>query len=556
MITFKHLGLSSEVLDALADLGFTNPTEIQEQAIPSLLFENRDFIGLANTGTGKTAAFGIPLLERMDTADKFTQALVLAPTRELGQQIAEQLQLFAKYLGKINILPVYGGAAISTQINALRQTQQIIIATPGRLIDLIGRKAVKLDQLRFLVLDEADEMLNMGFKEDIDRILSYTPADKLTWLFSATMPPEIRKIVKKYMDSPIEVKVNADTKVNANIEHQFTILKQADKAEALTRFLDIHQDMRGLIFCRTKRDTQNLAETLLKKNYKVDALHGDLSQPQRDRVMKRFKTHDLQILIATDVAARGIDVDDLTHVFHFTLPDDHSYYTHRSGRTARAGKTGISISFINMREKGKIDKLQKKLGISFKKVLIPSSEEIADIRLENWCRQILEKKANGKIHPQLLAKAELIFGNLSKEELTAKLLANELDKLHLGTSGDLNATRQEKSSGREDRREKRTRGDRDRKRPENQSKVMKPENKSWQPRFFINLGTRDKLNKNDLMDFICLHAKVKPSEIGHVDLQSSHSFFEVDAKVSRKISSNFKNVVLKGGRELRVNRDN
>ncbi len=560
--TFKQLGLSDEVLKALADLGFTHPTEIQEQTITSLSEEDRDFIGLANTGTGKTAAFGVPLLERMDPAEKQTQALVLAPTRELGQQIAGQLNLFAKYLVKINILPVYGGASITAQMQALRKTQQIIIATPGRLIDLIGRKAVKLDKLRFVVLDEADEMLNMGFKEDIDKILSYTPAEKLTWLFSATMPPEIRKIVKKYMDNPIEVKTESGIQVNQNIEHQYVVVKQADKPEALTRFLDLHQNMRGLIFCRTKRDTQNLAETLQKKNYKVDALHGDLSQPQRDRVMKRFKTHDLQILLATDVAARGIDVDDLTHVFHYTLPDDPSYYTHRSGRTARAGKTGISMAFINTREKAKIEKLQKKLNITFKKVRIPASEEIADIWLENWCRQILEKKPNGKLHPQLLAKAELIFGNLSKEELIAKLMVNELEKLNLGTSGDLNVNRQEKTR----RTECRQRNDRDYQAKEKKTGRKKDYNgkdgrekqndNSWTPRFFINLGTRDRLNKRDLMDFICLHAKIKPSDIGHVDLQSSHSFFEVDPKVSRKIAGNFKNVVLKGGRELRVNRDN
>jgi len=582
LITFKQLGLSTEILDAMADLGFENPTEIQEQAISSLMQEQRDFIGLANTGTGKTAAFGIPLLERIDSTNKYTQALVLAPTRELGQQIAEQLQLFAQHLQKINILAVYGGAAITNQIKALRKPQHIIIATPGRLIDLINRKAVKLEHLQFLVLDEADEMLNMGFKEDIDNILSFTPEDKLTWLFSATMPPEIKKIVKKYMDDPIEVRVNADTKVNANIEHQYTLVKQADKAEALTRFLDIHQDMRGLVFCRTKRDTQNLAEELLNKNYKVDALHGDLSQAQRDRVMKRFKSRELNLVIATDVAARGIDVDDLTHIFHFTMPDDHSYYTHRSGRTARAGKTGISIAFVNIREKSKIERFEKKLNISFKKIAIPSSEEIADVRIERWCQKILDKNTKGKISPEIVEKANIIFGNLSKEELIAKLLINELEKLNIGKSGNLNTS--SKFAGREERRGSRSRdrGDRndrfdrksdrdgnrrerrerdrdkdhDWKKPGSFSKERKPASKSGKPRFFINLGTRDKMNKHDLMDFICKHAKVKPSEIGDVELQSSHSFFEIESKVSRKITGSFKNVVLKGGRELRVNRDN
>ncbi len=560
MHNFQQLGLSDEVLKALADLGFSRPTEIQEQTIPTLLFENSDFIGLANTGTGKTAAFGIPLLEQIDGNESFTQALVLAPTRELGQQIAEQLNLFAKYLGKINILPVYGGAAIFNQIKALRQPQQIIIATPGRLIDLIERKAVHLDKLRFLVLDEADEMLNMGFKEDIDKILSFTPSEKQTWLFSATMPHEIRKIVNKYMTNPVEVKADDDANpVNVNIEHQYVVVKQSDKPEALTRFLDFHQDMRGLIFCRTRRDTQNLSDVLQRKNYKVDALHGDLSQAQRDRVMKRFKTHDLQILIATDVAARGIDVDDLTHVFHYTLPDDAAYYTHRSGRTARAGKTGISVAFVHTREKAKIEKLQKKLNITFKKVKIPDSGQIADIRLENWCRQISDRKIAKTLPPGVQSKAEQIFENLTKEELIAKLLSHELDKLQLDNSGDLNRVSAKKEKRKESRGEKRKFENRKagtKKSRTGNEKTTQNKNGEWHPRFFINLGTRDRMNKHDLMDFICLHAKVKPSDIGHVDLQGSYSFFEVDARVSRKISSNFKNIVLKGGRELRVNRDN
>ena len=304
MTTFKELGLSDEVLKALSGLGFESPTEIQQQAVPQLLEGHHDFIGLAQTGTGKTAAFGLPLLERIDTSVKATQALVLAPTRELGQQIAEQLEKFSKHLDRVNVLAVYGGAAISNQMRALRKTQHVIIATPGRLIDLIERKAVKLDQLKFLVLDEADEMLNMGFKDELDKILSYTPEDKMTWLFSATMPAEIKRIVKKYMDNPIETRVNTKNEVNTNIEHQYVVVKQNDKEEALTRFLDLNPNMRGLVFCRTKRDTQNLAEILLGKNYKADALHGDLSQMQRDRVMRRFKSHDLHVLIATDVAAR------------------------------------------------------------------------------------------------------------------------------------------------------------------------------------------------------------------------------------------------------------
>ena len=452
MASFKKLGLSKPILKVLSELEFEKPTEIQAESIPYLIDGLTDFIGIAQTGTGKTAAFGLPALEQIDPSAEFTQVLVLAPTRELGQQIAEQLKIFSKYMDRVNVLPVYGGAAISNQIKALKKTQHVIIATPGRLIDLIKRKAVKLDRLRFLILDEADEMLNMGFKEEIDKILKYTPEEKFTWLFSATMPSAIKRIVKKYMDEPIEVKVNVNQEVNENISHQYILVKQSDKMEALTRFIDLQPEMRGVVFCRTKRDTQNLAEKLLKNSYKADAIHGDLSQAQRDRVMKRFKSTELPILIATDVAARGIDVNDLSHVFHFTLPDDMSYYTHRSGRTARAGKKGISMAFLNGREGYKIRKIEKQLDIQFKEVKIPDAKDIASIRVENWCRKVLEKKTKGRVDEELFEKAEMLFGNLSKEELILKLLAMELSKLSSGEARDLNDKKQK------DKRD--TRGDR------------------------------------------------------------------------------------------------
>ena len=413
-------------------MGFEEPTQIQKDAIPLLLEGDHDFIGLAQTGTGKTAAFGLPLIERIDPFNKHTQALILAPTRELGQQIAGQLELFSKYLPKVSVLPVYGGAAIFNQIKALRKPQHIIIATPGRLLDLIKRKAVKLEHIQTLVLDEADEMLDMGFEEDLKKILSFTPEGKRTWLFSATMPGTIKKIVKRFLNDPIEVRVDASQKINANIEHQFATVRQADKTEALTRFLDMHPAMRGLVFCRTRMDTQHLSERLLKRKYRADALHGDLSQQQRDRVMKRFKEHQLQVLVATDVAARGIDVDDITHVFHFTLPDDQSYYTHRSGRTARAGKEGLSVSFINSREFHKIKRLERDLGVSFKKVRIPQAGEIADQRIENWCLEILNTRTKKTVDRDLLEKANLLFGNLTKEELIAKVMAKELHQLDNG----------------------------------------------------------------------------------------------------------------------------
>ena len=571
MGTFKELGLSSEVLKALTSLGFETPSEIQEQAIPQLLEGYNDFIGLAQTGTGKTAAFGLPLLERIDPFANYTQALVLAPTRELGQQIAEQIELYSKYLDKINVLAVYGGAAISNQIKALRKVQQIIIATPGRLIDLIERKAVKLDQLQFLVLDEADEMLNMGFKDELDKILSYTPQDKLTWLFSATMPNEIKRIVNKYMNDPVEVKVNAKNEVNTNIEHQYTSVKMSDKSEALKRILDVNPEMRGVVFCRTRRDTQELAEQLLTKNYKADALHGDLSQQQRDRVMKRFKAHELQVLIATDVAARGIDVNDLTHVFHYTLPDQNEYYTHRSGRTARAGKKGVSIAFINGREGYKIQRLEKQLGISFTKINIPSAEDIADVRIEKWCEDILNLKTKG-IDPNLIMKVNNLFGNLTKEELAAKLLKLELEKLSLGSKKDLNDQSKGKKERDKDRGEKRdrkdARGDRrdrkdnrkdkgdSRKEGKREPRERKSKNKNETPRYFINVGSRDKMNKKDLLEFITTVTKMKKSDIGEVDIQRSYSFFEVEKSAEKKIGNKFDGYTLEDGRELRVNRDN
>ncbi len=464
---FKKLGLSDDILKVLVELGFEKPTEIQEKAIPKLLEGPTDMIGLAQTGTGKTAAFGLPLLELIDGNENYTQGLILAPTRELGKQIAEQLEIFSKYLSKVNVLPVYGGAAISNQIKALRKnTQHVIIATPGRLIDLIKRKAVKLDLLEFIILDEADEMLNMGFKEDIDKILSYTPEDKLTWLFSATMPKAITKIVKKYMTDPVEIKIDPSNEVNTNIDHQFAMVRSRDKKDALKRFLDVNADMRGVVFCRTKRDTQDLAEALLKSNYKADALHGDLSQAQRDRVMKRFKSKELQVLIATDVAARGIDVNDLTHVFHFTLPDDDAYYTHRSGRTARAGKKGTSIAFINGREHFKIKRLEKSLGINFKQAEIPNVKDIAEIRVNNWCLKVLETPTKNKLDKKLVEAAENLFGNLSKEELIAKVLMREMKNLDLGSDRDLNDERNDSGGGRgrdRDRGRGRGRG-RDRKR--------------------------------------------------------------------------------------------
>lgn len=434
--SFSSLGLSSPILQSIERLGFSEPTSIQEQAIPLLLEGDRDFIGLAQTGTGKTAAFGLPLIEHLDPDLPHIQALILAPTRELGQQIAQQIELFAKDVRGIKTVAVYGGASIVQQIQQLRRPCQVVIATPGRLIDLVNRKALKLDQVQFVVLDEADEMLNMGFKEDLDTILDFTPESKRTWLFSATMPKEIRRMVKQYMDSPLEVRVDPGTAVNNDIEHKYAVVRHTDKAEALTRFIDLNADLFGVVFCRTKRDAQDLAEKLMKSGYRADALHGDLSQHQRDRVMNRFKRRELQLLIATDVAARGIDVNDVTHVFHYALPHDQAYYTHRAGRTARAGKRGISLAFINQKEKAAINRISRDLDIEFKRIEVPGASEIAAARVAAWADSIVNS-SNGKRTPDALIElAESHFQELSKSDLIACLVGHELKGLSTGP--DLN----------------------------------------------------------------------------------------------------------------------
>ncbi len=578
MKTFESLGLSEPVLKVLAEIGFEQPSEIQAEAIPVLLTEFIDFIGQAQTGTGKTAAFGLPLIEKVEVESRHTQALVLAPTRELCQQIAEQLQTFSKYVKGLNVLPVFGGANIGQQIKALKKPTQIIVATPGRLIDLIKRKALYLDELSCLILDEADEMLNMGFKDELDEILSYTPEDKLVWLFSATLPAGIKKIISNYMDDPFEVRVSAKNEMNKNIEHQFVSVKNADKIEALSRFLDIHEDMRALIFCRTRRETKNLADILKARNYKTEALHGDLNQNQRDHVMKRFKNHQLEVVIATDVAARGIDVNDLSHVFHMTLPDDMAYYTHRSGRTARAGKHGVSIAFVNRKEQFKIRQLEKKLKINFEKIAVPAVALIAENRMQHFGVRLLQQKTKGFVSDTLLEQMNMLFANLSKEELIAKVVSRELSKLNLNADKEIKEDLSE-GKGKKDRKSKERRKDKNGKsnrsersdrsdrrdrseRKDRRSKDSKPRDgkknskNNQSPRYFINLGKRDKLDKKDLVDLMSSLAGLKKKDIGKIDILKSYSFFEVDRDAAHKIKASLNKITLDDGRKLRVNRDN
>jgi len=530
---FSELGLSTSTVEVLDKIGFTEPTPIQEQAIPLLLGNSpTDFIGLAQTGTGKTAAFGLPLVELLDSNNKATQVLIMAPTRELGQQTAQQLVTFSKGNKDINVEVVYGGAAIVNQIRALKKPTQIVVATPGRLLDLIKRKAIQLENVKYVVLDEADEMLNMGFKEDIDTILSYTLANRVTWLFSATMPVEIRKIVKKYMDSPIEVSINTQEKVNKDIAHKYVVTKVSNKLSAIRRFLDIQPDMRGVMFCRTKRETQKISDELGNLGYGVEALHGDLSQAQRDSVMRRFKNRSMQLLIATDVAARGIDVTDLTHVIHHTLPEQSDYYTHRSGRTARAGKKGVSLAFINPREENKITDLEKKFKVKFEKIEVPDLENLRSSRINHWAHLIINTKVD-KQAEKILKEISNQFAHLSKEDILKRLITTQMDHLMLQDTSDTDLNESiEKKERRSNKRKEKT----------------------GFHRYFVNIGSIDGITKGDLIHYLSDVSGIKRKYFGDLSLQKNCAYFDVDNNYDSSLSKSFSGVQIEG-RSIRVNRD-
>lgn len=487
-----------------------------------------DFIGLAQTGTGKTAAFGLPLIDLIDEGNRATQALIMAPTRELGQQTAQQLVSFSQNNKAVNIEVVYGGASIVGQIKALKRPTQIVVATPGRLLDLIKRKAIQLDQVRYVVLDEADEMLNMGFKEDIDEILSYTQNDRVTWLFSATMPNEIRRIVKKYMSEPLEVSINSEEKSNKDISHKYVMTKSSNKLPGLRRFMDLQSDMRGIMFCRTKRETQEIADELASLGYGVEALHGDLSQAQRDAVMKRFKTRSMQLLIATDVAARGLDVNDLTHVIHHTLPDQLESYTHRSGRTGRAGKKGISLAFINPREGRKITELEKKIKVTFEKIEVPTIDSLRNTRITNWANLIVNTKVDAQADAILEQLSEK-FANLSKEDILKRLITSQLD--HLTVQNGEEANLNETHGGAPGKRDL--------------GKFH---------RYFVNIGLMDGMTKGDLIHFLADIANVDRKFFGDLTMQKNCAYFDVDGSKDDGLEQKFEGVEIEG-RSIRVNRD-
>lgn len=538
MNPFLELGIRHEVVNAITELGFEKPSEIQEKAIPVLLTGNDDFVGLAQTGTGKTAAFGLPLLEQLDFSQKHPQALVLCPTRELCLQIAKDLEKYAKYIDNVNVVAVYGGANISDQLRQIRRGVQIVVATPGRMLDIIGRKAIDFSQVNYVVLDEADEMLNMGFQEDINNILSETPDTKKTWLFSATMPAEVRRIAKNYMTDPVEMTVGTKNTGNANIEHNYYLIRAKDKYAAFKRIVDSNPDIFGIVFCRTKIETQEIAEALIKDGYNADSLHGDLSQQQRDKVMKRYRDRNLQLLIATDVAARGIDVNNVTHVINFSLPDEIENYTHRSGRTARAGKTGISISLINIKEQSKIRHLEKVIGKSFERKEVPQGSAVVEKQLLTIVDKVQNVAINEEQINQFLPAIMEGFESLSKEDIVKRFASLEFNRFleYYKDAPDLNIDARDTG-----------RGDRDFDRGERRDRSG---SKGF-TRLFMNLGSVDEFNRGEILGFICNTTKISGKSIGKIDLKGVFTFFEVQDADVDKVIQGFKGVDF-NGRNVRI----
>lgn len=537
MTTFNDLGLNASVLSAISELGFENPTPIQEKSIPVFLENERDILGLAQTGTGKTAAFGLPLLQLVDFNAKQTQALIICPTRELCMQISRDLTTYSKHMQGVRIVSVYGGASINGQIEDLRRGAQIIVATPGRLIDLMSRRAVNIKTIGYVVLDEADEMLNMGFREDIEGILSVTPDEKRVCLFSATMPKEIRSIANQYMKNPLEISVGKANSSNANISHEYAVVHAKDKYAAFKRILDFNNEsFYGIIFCTTKHETQDISDKLIRDGYNADCLHGDLSQGQREKVMSRFRHKAIKILLATDVAARGIDVSDLTHVIHYHLPDDIENYTHRSGRTARAGKLGTSIALLNVREFYRLREIEKLTNIKFNRVMIPSAMEVRDKKLLAFIDTINSTEIEESFFDDVVEKHLKPILELDKEELMKKMLSLELRRFSAEymNGPDLNVAERGAAGSRAEG-----------------GSSNETYGASRGTRLFVSIGQKDGLNVGSLKDFVSNVTEIPNANIYRVDVKGVYSFINVDAEQVEKVMTTLHGSDYKG-RQVRV----
>jgi len=548
MNLFSESNLSPEIIKAVGELGYESPTEIQKQTIPFILSDIRDLIALAQTGTGKTAAFSLPILDMIDDTSRKIQLLVLAPTRELALQIAKDIKNYTKYLPNVKTTAVYGGSSITDQIRNLREKPQIIVGTPGRVIDLINRKALDFSQIHWLVLDEADEMLSMGFKDDLETILSETPETKQTLLFSATMNKEVERISKNYLTNPHRISVGSINAVKKNIKHEYYVVNYRQKKEALKRLIDANPNQYSIIFCRTKMETQDVADFLMQNGYAADALHGDLSQAQRDTVMKKFRLKNIDILVATDVAARGLDVNSLTHVIHYSLPDDPEVFVHRSGRTGRAGKDGISMALIKPEETRKLSQIKSQTKIEIVEKQIPKGEDIIKAQVAGVFEQLFTEHEDffdfdDSLIPDL--------SNFSKEELVHQLLQFQLNDLALYYKNNNDLAAQKLKAESETKESRRDRRGRDRDRDKGGRKSRK--NNENMVRFFFNLGKRDKLKKTDVLDIINQATKKskKRADIGDIEVLEKFSFFEVEKSFEKDILNNIAAMKFKG-KEMRA----
>lgn len=539
-MTFEELGVSEPLRHAIEDLGFETPMPVQEKVIPHLLGQEGDVVALAQTGTGKTAAFGLPVLQRIEVERHVPQALILSPTRELCLQIASDLVDFSKYIPGLSVLPVYGGSSIQSQIHALREGVQIIVATPGRLIDLINRGVVKLDDVHTVILDEADEMLNMGFVDSINEILEHVPSDRKMLMFSATMPAEIAKIAKRFMHDPVEFVVGTRNEGAANVRHIYYMVHARDKYLALKRIADNSPNIYAIIFCRTRRDTQEVAENLIRDGYNADALHGDLSQQQRDMVMKKFRDRVVTLLVATDVAARGLDVDDLTHVINYGLPEDTAVYTHRSGRTGRAGKTGVSIAIIHSRERGKLREIERIIGKTFERKEVPTPDHIIEKQLF-WLADRLERvEVNDEEIGRFIPGVAKKLGWLSNEDLLKRVLSLEFNRLleYYKDAPQIDFIDEKPRKERKERSDAPvTKEEKDRR---TASKGME--------RIYVNAGKRDGFYAGNLIEMLNKVVGGKRVDVGRIDLMPGYSLFDVKKSDARRVVGALKGADFMGKR--------
>jgi ATP-dependent RNA helicase DeaD len=550
-MTFKELGLDANLVQATEALGFKTPTPIQEKAIPVLLQGTKDLVGLAQTGTGKTAAFGLPLLQLIHSEKKFPQALVVCPTRELCMQIVSEIELFKKFIPGMHVVAVYGGASIGAQIRDLKKGVQIVVATPGRLIDLIERKAINLEQIKYVVLDEADEMLNMGFQDDIEFILKNTPKREATWLFSATMPPEIRRVSKKYMKQPVEITVGVMNTALKNIDHQYYVASAQHRYETLKRLIDFNPGIYGLVFTRTKIDAQQVAEKLTREGYDIDALHGDLTQQQRDKVMGEFRNKTLQILIATDVAARGIDVQGITHVINYELPDDVEVYTHRSGRTGRAGKTGVCMSIVHSREISKLRQIERMVQVPFHKLEIPTGKDVCRKQFFHFIEKLLQTDISHGDYETYVPMLEEKFADISKEEVLKRVAATEFDRFlkYYENAEDLNVRERAR-----DYKIPREIADREH-RPRRDTGGREFKSNGNFTKLFVNLGTKDGFYKASFLQFILDLSDLKKDVLGRIDMKEMNSWIEIDTQSASQMIRSIDGKKYKG-RRIRMNEAN